>query len=351
MKRFTVLILACIFLMMVAAGCSSGKGGRSVLSSCEYTETGRTDGSYLSVSVMRSGKEASLGFRASAGTDSKQLTAEIPVQTEVLDRVAETAERWSMKDWAGGTGTVNTADGVIALRMTYDDGTRLYISTADDLPSGGPAALEEVRETLFTALTPDGLSAFGGQEAPIDLSVLAEPEPAADGWKSELSPEGQTTVNVLREEIMDDGSVYAIAFLGSPDTSGGGVASDRGYLTLMLQAEGYENLTFLAELPSDRFVELPEGRTLYLILTLDPSAVIEVYRGTEDQREALLFRGDGALPLLLRCGAEVTEEDVLVVVSASDGSMTEFSPRLTEEGTVAPVMRGFDCSAYNRAVG
>ena len=351
MKRFIALLLACLFLTAVAAGCSAGEDRQAALTACEYTETGRPDGSYLSITVTRNGQGAVMDFRASAGTGTDPLTTEMPVRAELLDQAAETAERWSMKDWSGDTGTADVTDGVTALRLSYADGTRLYLSTADDLPTGGSAAFEEVRDTLFTALTPEGLSVFGGQEAPIDLSALAEPEPTADGWTDDLSLEGQAAVDHLREKTVEDRGAYAIAFLGSPDTSGGGVASDRGYLTLMLQAEGYEDLTFLAELPSDRFAELPDGRTLYMVLALDPSAVIEVYQGTDLRQDRLLFRGDGVLPLLLRCGADPMKEDVLVVISSSDGSVTEFSPRLTEDWILAPLTRGYDCSAYNRAVG
>ena len=347
------LLLAAV-LAVSAAGCSGGTGGKSErkeLTACEYTETGRPDGSYLSVRVTRREKEADLDFGASAGAGTEALTAQTPVRSELLDRVAETADRWGMEYWSGKTSAVRPEDGVTALRLTYADGTRLYLSTADELPAGGPSALEEVREVLFTALTPEGAPVFGGSGAPVDMTALAEPEPSADDWSDSLSPEGLAAVTSLREQTMDDGGVYAIAFLGSPDTSGGGVASDRGYLTLMLQAEGYDDLTFLSELPADRFAELPEGRTLYLILALDPSAVIEVYRGTAVRQDSLLYRGDGALPLLVRCGADPTAQDVLVVIEASDGSVTEVAPRLTEEGQIAPVMRGYDCSAYNRAVG
>ena len=353
MKRFMALLLAAV-LAVSAAGCSGGTGGKSErkeLTACEYTETGRPDGSYLSVSVTRKEKEAGLDFGASAGTGTEPLTAQTPVRSEVLDRVAETAERWGMEDWSGNASAARPGDGVTALRLTYADGTRLYLSTADDLPEGGPSALEEIREVLFTAQTPEGAPVFGGKEAPVDMTALAEPEPSADDWSDSLSPEGLAAVNSLREQTMDDGGVYAIAFLGSPDTSAGGVASDRGYLTLMLQAEGYDDLTFLSELPADRFAELPEGRTLYLILALDPEAVIEVYRGTAARPDSLLYRGDGALPLLVRCGADPAVQDALVVIAASDGSVTEIAPRLTEEGRIAPVMRGYDCSAYNRAVG
>ena len=356
MKRFTALLLA-VMLTVFAAGCSGSAGGnggkneRKVLTACEYTETGRPDGSYLSINVTRMEKEAEMDFGASAGAGKEPLTAQTPVRSELLDRVAETAERWGMMDWSGNASSSHPEDGVTALRLTYADGTRLYLSTADDLPEGGPSALEEIREVLFTALTSEGTPVVGGKEAPVDMTALAEPEPSADDWSESLSPEGLAAVNALREQTMDDGGVYAIAYLGSPDTSGGGVASDRGYLTLMLQAEGYDDLTFLSEMPADRFAELPEGRTLYLILALDPGAVIEVYRGTAAHADSLLYRGDGALPLVLRCGADPTVQDVLVVIAASDGSVTEIAPCLTETGQIAPVMRGYDCSAYNRAVG
>ena len=338
-------------MIACAAGCSGGKKEQAALTACEYTETGRADGSYLSLTVNRGGKTADLEFQASAGAGTDPLTAKTEVRPEVLDRAAEMADHWGMKDWSTGTASSKPADGVTALRLTYADGSRLYLSTADALPEGGPAALDEMREILFSALTPEGADVFGGEGAVVDLSALAAPEPSADDWSDSLSPEGLETVNALREQTMDDGGVYAIAYLGSPDTSGGGVAADRGYLTLMLQAEGYEDLTFLADLPADRFVELPEGRTVFFILALDPAAVIEVYRGTSARTEALLFRGDGTLPLVLRCGADPTVEDVLAVISASDGSVTEITPSLTDDGRIAPVMRGYDCSAYNRAVG
>ena len=353
MKRFLAL-LAALLLILCAAGCSGGSGGgkeRAELTACEYTETGHADGSYLSVSVTRKERNAELDFQASSGAGTEPLTAKTDVRPEVLDRAAETAARWGMKDWPGDTPASRPEDGVTALRLTYADGSRLYVSTADSLPEGGPAALEEMREVLFGAVTPDGAAVFGGEGSPVDLSILAEPEPSADDWSDTLGPEGLEAVNALREKTMDDGGVYAIAVLGSPDTSGGGVASDRGYLTLMLQAEGYDDLTFLSDLPADRFAELPEGRTLYLILPLDPAAVIEVYRGTSAHSGELMFRGDGALPLVLRCGADPTAADVLVMISASDGSVTEITPCLTDGGQLTPQMRGYDCSAYNRAVG
>ncbi len=350
MKRFLTLILAALLAACVV-GCSDGKKEQVCLTACEYTETGRPDGSFLSLAVTRNGKTAELEFHASAGEGTEPLEARETVRLEVLDRAEETAERWGMKDWRGGTVHSEPTDGVTALRLIYADGTRLFLSTADELPEGGPAALEELREVLFTAFTTDGTPVFGGEEALVDLSVLAEPEPPADDWSDDLSPEGMAAVNALREQTINDGGVYAAAILGLPDTSGGNVASDRGYLTLMLQAEGYDELTFLSELPADRFAELPEGKTLYMILALDPAAVIEAYRGTEADQKALFFRGDGALPVVLRCGEDPAVEDVLVVISATDGSVTEIRPSLTEEGRMSPLMRGYDCSAYNRAVG
>ncbi|MBR6950389.1 MAG: hypothetical protein IKH56_01515 [Oscillospiraceae bacterium] len=350
MKCITALLVA-VVLVLCTVGCSEKRSGKAVLTACEYAETGRMDGSYLSLTVTRKTEAGELEFRASAGAETEPLDVRTAVLPDVLDRAAETAERWGMKDWTVGAALTVPEDGVTALRLTYADGTRLYLSTADELPEGGEAALDEMRETLFSAATTEGAPVFGGEDAPVDLSVLAAPEPAAEDVAGGLSEEGKAVIGALREQTTDAGGVYAVAFLGSPDTSGGGVASDRGYLTLMLQAEGYDDLTFLAELPVDRFVELSEGRTLYMVLALDPAAEIEVYRGTTAARDALVFRGDGELPLVLRCGADPTVQDALVVISASDGSVTELSPGLTDEGQIVPLMRGYDCSAYNRAVG
>ena len=241
-------------------------------------------------------------------------------------------------------------EGVTALRLTYADGTRVFVSTADSLPEGGAAALQEIRDILFTAVTLEDCPVFGGEEAPVDMTRLAEPEPAADGGEESLSPEGQAVLDAIREETVNDGAVFAIACLGLPDTSGGSVASDRGYLSLMLEAEDYSDLAFLAELPAERFAETETGKVLYMILALDPAAEVFVYLGEKADRGQLLFQGDGTLPLILRCGADPGKEDVLVVIAASDGSVTEFRPRL-ENGMLAPVMRGHDCSVYNRAVG
>ena len=350
MKRFIAVLLAAVLLAASAAGCSPGGKETGEITGCEYTETGRADGGFLSLSVSRNGREASLHFQGAAGGGSEPLDAQVAVQPDVLDRVAEAAARWGIRDWSGGASPAGREDGVTALRLTYGDGSRVFVSTADSLPEGGPAALQEIRDILFTAVTAEGRPAFGGEGAPIDMTLLAEPEPTADGGTESLSPEGQAALDALREETVNDGAVFAIACLGLPDTSGGSVASDRGYLALMLEAEDYGDLTFLADLPAGRFAETAEGRALYMILPLDPAAEISVYTGTEADEEQLMFRGDGALPLLLRCGADPGKEDVLVVIAAPDGSVTEVRPRL-ENGMLAPMLRGHDCSAYSRAVG
>ena len=361
MKRLRIPILTILILALcLAAGCgrpdepeqpAGPPDPAARIDSCEYTVTGEAGGGYTSLAVSRTEDGALLRFRFAPTGTGTETTADVAVDPEVLDRLAVLAQERDVAGWKPAAGAGGTQEAVTALRLVFGDGKRVFVSTADRLPEGAAAALQAFADAMYTSVTADGSPVFGGPEAPVDITALAEPEPEASAWEQEAGEEAVETLRGLRGVLLDEGAVYGIALLGYPDVSGGKVSGDRGYLSLMLEAEGYADWDFLARLPEDRFAEKEDGRVLYMILPLDPAAEISVYTGTEADEEQLMFRGDGAMPLLLRCGADPGKEDVLVVIAASDGSVTEIAPCLTEEGRLAPVMRGYDCSAYNRAVG
>ena len=362
MKRLRIPILTILILALcLSAGCGRPGGPEQPaeppdpadrIDSCEYTVTGEAGGGYTSLAVSRTEDGASLRFRFAPTGTGTETTADVAVDPEVLDRLAVLAQERDVAGWKPAAGAGGTQEAVTALRLVFGDGKRVFVSTADRLPEGAAAALQAFADAMYASVTADGSPVFGGPEAPVDITALAEPEPEASAWEQEAGEKAVETLRELRGVLLDEGAVYGIALLGYPDVSGGKVSGDRGYLSLMLEAEGYADWDFLARLPEDRFAEKEDGRVLYMILPLDQGAELAVYEKTDQGRGDCLFRGDGSLPLIVRCGRVRTEADVEIVLTSADSGEVSIEPWTDPESEqIVPGIRGYDCSAYTRAVG
>lgn len=327
---------------------------------CSYSVMGDEWGGYTFLSLQREENAVMLSFAAAASANGSELAVDAAVDPALLEEVRALAESGNMCTWQDLPPDELMAedDAVSTLRLTWEDGTKLYVSSRDALPKDGDRAFNGIIRLLYTAQTPDGQPVFEGENALVDLSALAEPEPEPGGRDWELTA-AREQLNGLRQVLTDEGAEYALALLGYPDVMGGPVEADRGYLALMLDAEGYEDYAFLAELPSDCFVETEAGTELYLLLIRDPSASVQVFEWQLEEGETacgkrgrLMFEGSGELPLLLRCNVSDVIPEMEVAVTLQEGEEIVFWPCLSlEDGRIAMDEKGKDISNYIYAVG
>jgi len=332
------------------------------VTSCEYHISGDSLGGYTHLAVSAGEESAVLTFSYTASAGGKETAAELPVDSELLERLTREIERSGMAEWGELPPAELFADdgSVTSSAVTLSDGTVLNYSSADELPDGGEAAINAMAELMYTAVTPDGVKVFGDASSPIDLTALAEPEPELTAGDEELDIHTDMYVaeqlDIIRRMAGDSGALYSIALLGYPDVFGGNMTADRGYLTLLLEAEGYSKLSFLSRLPESCFVETETGTQLYLLLTADENSLVRVSQWVSDESGEhpgdILFDGDGGMPLLLRCNDSDGSPELQVTVTDSQGNSVSFLPRAAgENGESVAWESGVDFSNYTLAVG
>jgi len=374
-KRVSVLALALAFGLILSA-CASNpaeaerteptnsptEDRASGLISCEYSSTGDELGGYTALAIRQTEEGAEMSFASASGADAGEIKTDTAICPDLLEQLWSLAETADMRNWQELPPTEGemTDETVSSLRLTWDDGHCLFVSSRDQMPEGGIKAFQSMIQLLYTAQTPDGQMVFGGEEALVDLSKLAEAESAPESYDgTALSENAQRQLDAVRRQLTEEGADYALALLGYPDVSGGSLKNDRGYVSLLLEAEGYSDYLFLSDLPAEQYVETDEGTELFLLITCNPESEIQIFEwlpptGESDfgQRGNLLYEGKGELPLLLRCNVSDIIPEVEVELGTADGNLVCFQPFISlQDGSLSVEEHGRDISNYRYAVG
>jgi len=134
------------------------------------------------------------------------------------------------------------------------------------------------------------------------------------------------------EQMQQNGMIAGVAFLGYID----GPMGDgyRGFLA----EEGYlEEYPFIAEIPTDRYIET-DGNELYCIVPADPSASVAVNEwivtdGDPDngQPGEVLYRSESGEPILLLCNDEAVWSNLQINLVDGKGNIASFHPFVSPE--------------------
>ena len=166
-----------------------------------------------------------------------------------------------------------------------------------------------------------GLSACGQETPPAKTPethtpVAEEPAPAAD-----------PSLTHLRTTLSEKASPWAIAFLGT-------LSDGDSPVDLLAGTDYLEDYPFLADI-TGRQVVTYEGAEVYCVVPRDEDTTLTVQEVIDQEPGKTLYEGDGQ-PVILVCNVSDVIPNLLVTVTAPDGSQVSYSPTLSLcDGSVA----------------
>ncbi|MCQ2452796.1 MAG: hypothetical protein MJ075_06660, partial [Oscillospiraceae bacterium] len=165
-KRRTVMaLLLSMLLFLTACGAGpqpkeepEGEAQPSELSApaligCAYSVTGDEWGGYTSLALQREENAVMLSFAAAASANGSELAVDAAVDPALLEEVWALAESGNMRTWQDLPPNELMAEdeAVSTLRLNWEDGTKLYVSSRDALPEGGNRAIDAATSEIYTA--------------------------------------------------------------------------------------------------------------------------------------------------------------------------------------------------------
>lgn len=186
--------------------------------------------------------------------------------------------------------------------------------SASDILSGKLDSVLNNQNTASSSASPQGVPGEGQN---------VSPSPNNTAGKDVSDP----SYLAFTEQLQQNGMIAGVAFLGYID----GPMGDgyRGFLA----EEGYlEEYPFIAEIPTDRYIET-NGNELYCIVPADPGASVAVNEwivtdGDPDngQPGEVLYRSESGEPLLLLCNDEVLWSNLQINLVDETGYAVSFHP-------------------------
>lgn len=166
-----------------------------------------------------------------------------------------------------------------------------------------------------------GLTACGQETKPAE-----PPEPDAPA-AAEPAPTADPSLTDLRTTLSEKASPWAIAFLGT--LSDGESPQD-----LLAGTDYLEDYPFLGDITSRQVVTY-QGKEVYCVVPREENAALTVQEIIDQEPGETLYEGDGQ-PVILVCNVSDVIPNLLVTVTASDGSQVSYSPTLSLcDGSVA----------------
>ena len=148
------------------------------------------------------------------------------------------------------------------------------------------------------------------------------------------------SLNSLRQAMTGTSQLFAVAYLGYPELIDLDVQPDPFSLMRENAPSLCEDLPFLLEIPRERIL----GNTgeLYCIVPRDEDASVAVNKGVQNdstgefQYEDVVYRSESGAPILLFCNSG-WEPDTEVVITDSQGNVTQWYPQLDDNQCVMPL--------------
>ncbi|MBQ1435497.1 MAG: DUF3298 domain-containing protein [Clostridia bacterium] len=199
--------------------------------------------------------------------------------------------------------------------------------------------------------TADGVYFGGAESGEVFSPYFPEYDTEADGlWNP---------VVIQRQVLFDEGFMCGVVFLGYVDRAANDIEQYRGYYSSLFIESGYaEDFEFLLSVPKERFVCVPDGEELYLVIPRDENAEVRVNEWYIDEENDftgepgdVLYESQSGTPFLLKCNKSDIMPDALVTVYDSGGETLEWNPSISlMDGhvvTVSNLKYVYDFTHYN----
>ncbi|MBQ3843250.1 MAG: hypothetical protein II820_11255 [Ruminiclostridium sp.] len=195
----------------------------------------------------------------------------------------------------------------------------------------------------------------------VDLVMAAGSESDMNG---SADPEDMTGSFAPQKKILnEEGYLFGVRYLGYIDASANDPGIDGLYINNILESTGTaEECNIYIGMPGNHFASTKDGTELYLIVPRDVEGKVTIYENVIDYDTAkeslgnVIYKGENAEPLLLKCNVSDIFPDVVVEITDKDGKSFQWRPFISgENGQVvtnnAENVKIYDFTDYSRLAG